>query len=142
MKIVSQLLKSKNSEIVSILPTETVFNALKTMADKDIGAILVVENKKVLGIFSERDYARKIILQNRSSKDTLVKDVMITKVVYVTLEDSLEDCMLLMTEKRIRHLPVLENGELLGVISIGDVVKATISQKNFEIQEMVKYILG
>ena len=112
------------------------------MADKNIGAVLVTSNKKLVGILSERDYARKIILKGKTSKDTKVEEIMTAQVLFVSPEQSVEDCMAIMSEKHIRHLPVIEKGELLGIISIGDVVKGIISDKEFAIQQLENYISG
>ncbi|MBK8394216.1 MAG: CBS domain-containing protein [Leptospiraceae bacterium] len=139
---VSNLLQSKKSEILSVSPTESVYAALQLMADKNIGAVLVTSNKKLVGILSERDYARKIILKGKTSKDTKVEEIMTAQVLFVSPEQSVEDCMAIMSEKHIRHLPVIEKGELLGIISIGDVVKGIISDKEFAIQQLENYISG
>ena len=139
---VSNLLQSKKSEILSVSPTESVYAALQLMADKNIGAVLVTSNKKLVGILSERDYARKIILKGKTSKDTKVEEIMTAQVLFVSPEQSVEDCMAIMSEKHIRHLPVIEKGELLGIISIVDVVKGIISDKEFAIQQLENYISG
>jgi CBS domain-containing protein len=112
------------------------------MADKEVGALLVIEESELVGIISERDYARKIILKGKASKDTLVKEIMTAKVIYVKINTSVNDCMALMTEKRIRHLPVYNGEQLVGVISIGDVVKDIISEQEFVIEQLEKYITG
>jgi CBS domain-containing protein len=112
------------------------------MADKEVGALLVMEKSELVGIISERDYARKIILKGKTSKDTLVREIMTAKVIYVKTETSVHDCMALMTEKRIRHLPVYNGDQLVGVISIGDVVKDIISEQEFVIEQLEKYITG
>ncbi|MHB8579476.1 MAG: CBS domain-containing protein [Ignavibacteriaceae bacterium] len=142
MKTVSEILKLKGSEVYTISPDDTVFDALKIMADKQIGALLAIDNGEVAGIISERDYARKVILQGKLSKDTLIREIMSTKVLYVTKDQTTEDCMALMINKRIRHLPVYENERLIGLISIGDVVKAVIDEKEFIIDQLVNYITG
>ncbi len=142
MKLVSELLRAKEREIWSVKPDSSVLEALKLMADKNIGALLVFEEEKLVGIFSERDYARKVILKGKASKDTTVKEIMSSKVLYVKPEQSVEECMALMTDKRIRHLPVLEEDKVVGVISIGDVVKAIISDKDFMIHQLESYITG
>ncbi len=142
MKLVSELLRAKEREIWSVRPDSSVLEALKLMADKNIGALLVFEEEKLVGIFSERDYARKVILKGKASKDTTVKEIMSIKVLYVKPEQSVEECMALMTDKRIRHLPVLEEDQVVGVISIGDVVKAIISDKDFMIHQLESYITG
>jgi CBS domain-containing protein len=142
MVTVKQMLEEKGSEVWTISPEATVYEALKIMADKDIGALIVVENDQVVGIISERDYARKVMLRAKSSLDTPVKDIMSTEIYYVEPEVSAEECMALMTEKRIRHLPVMENGKLIGVISIGDAVKSIISTQKVTIEHLQNYIMG
>ena len=139
---VSNLLQSKKSEILSVSPDQSVYEALQLMAEKNIGAVLVTSNKKLVGILSERDYARKIILKGKTSKETKVEEIMTSQVLYVSTDKSVEDCMAIMSEKHIRHLPVIDNGELLGIISIGDVVKAIISEKEFAIKQLENYISG
>lgn len=142
MKTVAQILKSKGSRTWSVTPETSVFDALKLMAEKNVGALIVLDNQRVAGIFSERDYARKIILLGKTSKETPVRDVMSEKVLFVTPDRTLDECMAIMTEKHIRHIPVLEGDSLAGVISIGDVVKGVISQQRFEIDQLHKYITG
>jgi len=137
-----QLLQSKGGGIWSITSISTVFDALRTMAEKNVGALLVIDEGKLVGILSERDYARKIALKGKSSKDTLVKEIMTEKVVYVRPDESIEECMALMTEKHFRHLPVIDNGSLIGVISIGDVVRTVISEQKFIIAQLENYISG
>lgn len=136
------VLREKGSEIYSVDPGTTVFDALTLMADKNIGALVVLEEKKITGIFSERDYARKVILKGKASKEITVGEIMTSTVVTVRPASTVEECMTLMTEHRIRHLPVMEGEELIGVISIGDVVKAIISDKDFMIQQLEHYITG
>ncbi len=140
MKTVRQLLDDKGSHVVSVSPDTTVFQALEVMADKGIGAVLVVEDGKVSGIMSERDYARKVILLGKSSYDTPVREIMTGRVVYARPDHTVPECMALMTDKRIRHLPVLDQGRLIGVLSIGDLVKATISEQEFIIRQLENYI--
>jgi len=123
-------------------PTATVLEAVRLMADKNIGALLVVERDKVVGIVSERDYARKVALMARSSKDTLLCDIMSSPVMYVRPDQTSEECMALMTENRLRHLPVMDGGRVIGLISIGDLVKATISEQQFIIEQLEHYISG
>jgi CBS domain-containing protein len=142
MKTVDEILNGKSKEIFTISPNETVFNALKVMAEKDIGSLLVSDGEKLVGIMSERDYARKVILIGKSSKELKVKEIMSTKVVYVSLKQNVEECMVLMTNKKVRHLPVLEEDKLVGIISIGDVVKAVIEEKEFMIDHLEHYIKG
>lgn len=140
---IKDILKNKSKEIFYISPEKTVYEALEIMAEKDIGALLVLdENNKVAGIFSERDYARKCILMGKHSKDTKVSELMVTKVYFITPEEKVEDVMVLMTEKKIRHLPVLEGGILVGIISIGDVVKSIIEEQSFLIQNLERYIIS
>lgn len=139
---VNHLLQSKKSEIISVKPNTSVFEALTIMAEKNIGAVLVIENNKLVGILSERDYARKIILKGKTSKETKVEEVMTGKVLYVQPNVSVEECMSLMSSKHIRHLPVMDQGELIGIISIGDVVNAIISEKEFKIKQLENYITG
>ena len=142
MKTVRQLLDTKRHKLVSIVPDATVYDALQTMSDHDIGALIVQEDGRLVGIFSERDYARKIILHGKSSKETLVREIMTSKVVILRPTQTVEDCMTLMTDKRIRHLPVLEDGKVIGVVSIGDVVKEMLSEQKFIIEQLESYIKG
>lgn len=142
MESIKQLLKNKGSEVWKVTQDTSVFDALELMAEKNIGALLVFDSDKLIGIFSERDYARKVILKGKASKNTLVKEIMSTKVLYVGPNQSIEECMALMTDKRIRHLPVLAGDEVLGIISIGDVVKAIISEQQITIHWLEKYISG
>lgn len=137
---VSQILADKGSEAWSISPDATVFEALEFMAEKQIGAVLVIENEKLVGILSERDYARKVILLGRGSRDTPVRDIMSPDPCCIRPEQTIDDAMALMTEKRIRHLPVVEGGTLAGIITIGDVVKAKIADQQFVIQQLENYI--
>jgi CBS domain-containing protein len=143
MRTLKQLLAGKQRPPVVVAPIDTVYHALTLMAQHDIGALLVLDGEKLVGIFSERDYARKIMLHGKSSKETLVKEIMSDRVAYVTPATTLDECMALMTERRFRHLPVLsEAGEVLGVISIGDLVKETISNQQMIISELERYISG
>ena len=142
MKSVREILRIKGKTIWSVTPETTVYDALQLMAEKEIGAVLVLQNGEIEGIMSERDYARKVILQGKNSKDTLVKEIMSSKVLYVNTSLSTEECMALMINKRVRHLPVFENNQLAGIISIGDVVKAVIDEKEFVIDLLVHYITG
>ncbi len=143
MKSAAQILKSKPEQAVeTVTPSTTVFDALKRMAEKNIGALLVMEDAKIAGIFTERDYARKIILLGRSSKETLVRDIMTFPVMVVRPDQSNEECMALMTDGRMRHLPVVDNGKLIGLISIGDLVKDIISEQKFVIDQLKQYITG
>lgn len=142
MSFVIEILKTKGHDVWTVSPDSTVYDALQTMADKNVGALLVVEGDKLVGVFSERDYARKVILKGKASKDTLVREIMSTELVWVRPDQTIGVCMELMTNKRIRHLPVLDEGRLVGVISIGDVVKAIISEQEFTIQQLEHYITG
>ena len=142
MTTVSNLLKVKGGDIWTIAPDSTVYQALEEMADKDVGGLLVVQDGKLVGIFTERDYARKMILKGRLSKDTLVSDLMTRDVLFVTPDNTIDDCMRLMSSKRLRHLPVMLDGELQGVVSIGDVVKQIISEQEGTISQLENYITG
>ncbi|MFO7983445.1 MAG: CBS domain-containing protein [Desulfuromonadales bacterium] len=142
MKTVSEILKKKGSSVWTIGPEEMVIEALRVMADKEIGALVVVESGKVVGIFTERDYARKVILKGAASRETPVRDIMSTRVAYAQLEMTAEECLALMTEKRFRHLPVIDDGELKGLVSIGDAVKAVIEEREFMIGQLENYIMG
>ena len=140
MRTVRQLLEAKAPEIFAIGPDAPVVDAIRLMAEKRIGAVLVMQAGRLAGILSERDYARKIVLQGRSSKDTPVRDIMTAQVISVGLGDSADRCMQLVTEKRIRHLPVLDGDNVLGVVSIGDLVKAVIEDQQLELDQLQRYI--
>lgn len=143
MKGVAQILKGKPSKTVhAISPNETVYDAVRKMADHSIGALLVMEGEKIVGIVTERDYARKIALAGRSSKETPVAVIMTTPVLCVGPLQTNEECMALMTENRVRHLPVLDKGKLIGLVSIGDLVKDIISEQQFIIEQLEHYIAG
>lgn len=143
MKTVAEILKAKgDSTVHAIEPTATVFDAVKLMAQKNIGALLVMEHDRIVGVVTERDYARKVVLLARSSKDTPLRDVMTSAVIYVGPSQTSEECMALMTENRVRHLPVMDGGKLVGLISIGDIVKGIISEQNFIIEQLQHYIAG
>jgi len=142
MMTVHRILSGKEGGALTISPDATVFTALEVMAAHDIGALVVVDEGEVVGVFSERDYARKVILRGRSSKALCVRDVMSTDVIWVRPEQSVVDCMALMTQRRVRHLPVKRNGRLVGVVSIGDVVKELISEQQFTIEQLEHYITG
>ena len=143
MTVVAEILKSKtDGSVHSIAPTATVLQALQTMADRRIGALLVMEGQAIVGILTERDYARKIALMGRTSLTTLVSEVMTTAVMYVQPTQTSEECMALMTQNRLRHLPVVDNGMVIGMISIGDLVKDIISEQQFIIEQMKHYISG
>lgn len=140
MQIVKQILDGKGRDVWSVEPGTSIFEALELMADKDIGAVLVFEGDELAGIFSERDYARKVVLQGKSSRETSVGEAMTEQVICVRPDQSVGGCMALMTEKRIRHLPVMKDEKIVGVISIGDVVKAVISDQAKTIQHLEDYI--
>ena len=142
MKTVKHLLDAKGHNVWIIAPNASVYEALKLMADKDVGALLVLEGGKLVGIISERDYARKVILKGKFSKDTPVHEIMTTRLVYVHPEQTIQECMALMTDQHIRHLPVLAGADLVGLVSIGDLVKAIISEQEFLIQNLQDYIMG
>jgi CBS domain-containing protein len=139
---VEEMLQEKGNNVWTISPTATVMEALKLMAEKSVGALVVTHGDQVVGIISERDYARKIVLRNRTSTNTKVKEIMTDKVYYVGLKTTAEECLILTTQKGIRHLPVLEDGKLVGLVSIGDVVKTVIGQQETEIRELSDYITG
>ena len=140
MATVKQLLQGKGHDIWSIGPEASVYDAIELMADKEVGALVVMEGSSLVGVLSERDYARKVVLQGRSSKGTKINEIMTIRVAYARPEQTVEECMALMTDKRIRHLPVMDGDELLGVISIGDLVKAIIEEQQHVIQQLEQYI--
>ena len=142
MKTVAEILKSKGREVWTITPETIVFDALKTMADKNVGALVVLDRTTVIGILSERDYARKVILHGKSSKELKTREIMSANVYFVGPDQNIEDCMALFTNKRVRHLPVLQKDELIGIISIGDVVKAVIAEQESTIKHLENYITG
>ena len=140
MKTVRDILEIKGRNVWSVKSGSTVFDALRLMAEKEVGALVVIDGARVGGIISERDYARKVILHGRASLTTLVEEIMTSHVAYTHLNQSIEECMAIMTDKRIRHLPVLEDGKLIGIISIGDLVKAIIADQKFMIEQLERYI--
>lgn len=139
---VRQILDEKGYEIFSVNPDDMVIDAIRLMAEARVGALLVLENGQMAGIISERDYTRKVILNSRSSQTTSVREIMTSGVVYVTLEQTIEDCLVLMSEHHIRHLPIVENGKPIGLLSVMDVVKSIISEKEFLIEQLENYIAG
>ena len=140
MKTVRDILDAKGHEVWCVDPAATVFDALGLMAEKEIGALVVMDGGRVVGVLSERDYARKVVLFGRASPTTAVKEIMTSPVVYTHSEQPIEECMALVTEKRVRHLPVMEDGRLVGLISIGDLVKSIIADQQFIIEQLVRYI--
>lgn len=142
MSTVRNILQKKGNAVHSISPDSSVYDALEELEENNLGSLVVVENGKLVGVFTERDYARKVILKGRSSKETLVRDIMSSRPIFVNPDNTLDECMQLMSDKFIRHLPVLENDELVGVISIGDIVKYIIHEKDFIIDNLEHYITG
>lgn len=142
MKRVGDILEVKGNDVWSIEPGASVYDAMKLMADKEVGALMVIEGTMLAGIISERDYARKVILEGRSSRTTQVREIMTSRVVYAQPEQNIEECMVLMTERRVRHLPVIDGGRLIGVISMGDLVKSIITEQKFIIEQLERYIGG
>ena len=142
MKTVGDILQTKGREVWTIPPATIVFDALRIMADKNVGALVVLDGAKVAGILSERDYARKVILHGKSSRELEAGEIMSATVYFVSPEQNIEDCMALFTNKRVRHLPVLQDGQLIGIISIGDVVKAVIAEQEYTIKHLENYITG
>jgi CBS domain-containing protein len=142
MRTVQQLIDEKGHDILSIGPDDSVFDAIQKMAKANIGALMVIEDDRPVGIFTERDYARNVILQGKSSPTTPVRDIMTTRVIYARPEQAVEECMAVMTEKHIRHLPVLRDEKLIGMISIGDLVKSIIADQKFTIEQLEQFIHG
>ena len=142
MRTVQQLIDEKGHDILSIGPDDSVFDAIQKMAKANIGALMVVEDERPVGIFTERDYARNVILQGKSSPTTPVREIMTTRVIYARPEQAVEECMAVMTEKHIRHLPVLHDDKLIGMISIGDLVKSIIADQKFTIEQLEQFIHG
>ncbi len=142
MAWVRDILAGKDQTIHGVRPDDMVLDALKLMATQDIGAVLVTEGEALVGIFTERQYAREVFLKGRASPDTRIRDVMVADVIFVSPDDSAEDCMALMSEYRIRHLPVMRDGKLVGIISIGDLMKSIIGDREFDIDQLVNYVRG
>lgn len=142
METISQLLEEKGYQVWTIHPDANVFQALGLMAEKGIGSLVVMENDRIVGLITEHDYARKIILKGRSSQDTHVRDIMATNVLYIQGRQTVHEAMAVMTDKRIRHLPVMEANKLVGIISLGDLVKAIIAEQQFIIEQLEHYIAG
>ncbi len=142
MRTVQQLLDEKGHDILSIGPDDSVFDAIQKMADANIGALMVIGDGRPVGIFTERDYARSVILKGKSSPTTPVRDIMTTRVIFVQPEQTVEECMAIMTDKHIRHLPVLDGEKLVGMISIGDLVKSIIADQKFTIEQLEQFIQG
>ena len=142
MTTIAQLLNAKGDQIWSVEPKATIFEALEIMSEKEIGALLVMEDGKLTGIFSERDYARKVILKDKSSKETPVGELMTKKVFYIDPQKTINDCMAMMTAKRIRHVPVIEDNQVMGIVTIGDVVNQIISEQEVTINHLENYITG
>jgi len=142
MNTLNQLLQSKSREVWSIGPDASVYDAIHLMAEKGIGALVVLQDESLVGIISERDYARQVVLKDRSSKETLVKDIMSGKVIYADPDQTVDECLAVMTEKRIRHLPVMDGGQMVGLISMGDLVKTIIAEQKVTIDQLERYITG
>lgn len=142
MITLKQFLQSKGGEVLSVSSTSKVIEALRIMAEKNVGALLVIDEGRLVGIVSERDYARKVALKARSAENTLVSEIMTERVSYIRPDESIEDCMAIMTDKHFRHLPIMDKGAILGIISIGDVVRIVISKQKFIIAQLENYISG
>lgn len=142
MTTIRQLLAQKGPEVLTIGPDETVFDAIRMMAGHEVGALVVLEDGKLIGIFTERDYARNVFLKGRSSPKTRVSEVMSTHVICVAPEETVEDCMAIMTDRKVRHLPVISENQMIGIVSIGDLVKSIISDQKFVIEQLERFITG
>lgn len=142
MRTIREILKLKGNQVYSVSPNTTVYDALKIMADKNIGAVLVLEENKLFGIMSERDYARKVVLKSKFSKEVLVKEIMSPEIFCIDIDQTIPITQAIMTQKRIRHLPVIDKNELVGVVSIGDLVNASMANKTFLIDQLITYIKG
>ena len=137
-----ELLRGKPDDLWTVSPHATIYQALEILSNKDVGALPVVENDELVGIFSERDYARRVVLRGRTSRETLVSELMVTAVVCVATTDTIQDCMALMTQQHVRHLPVMDGNRLIGIVTIGDVVKQVITEQEFTIKQLEGYIRG
>jgi CBS domain-containing protein len=142
MGTVRHILQKKGNKVISVSPDSTVFNALETMVEQNVGALIVMDEDKFAGMFTERDYARKVILKGKASRDTLVREIMSEHPAMVTPDTTIDQCMAMMTEKYIRHLPVMDNGQLVGLVSIGDIVKCMIDEQKCIIEDLEHYITG
>ena len=142
MKTIRDVLRAKGDEVFSVHPDASVYDAIKLMAAHEIGALMVLENNRLIGVISETDYARKIILKGRTSADTRVREIMTEKVRYISPDRNIDEGMAIMTDSRFRHLPVMDNGKLVGVVSIGDLVKTIIQDQQFTIEQLERYITG
>jgi len=140
MATVKQILEGKGYQVWTITADQTVYNALRLMGEKEIGALAVVEGGTLVGILSERDYARKVVLQGKTSRETLIREIMTSPAISIRPDQSVAECMTLMTDRRVRHLPVLDNSKLIGMISLGDLVKSVIDEQQFTIQQLEGYI--
>ena len=142
MKKVNDVLRIKGHDVWTIGPDASVYDAIHLMTEKKVGALMVMEDTRLVGVISETDYTRNVILKGRASQQTPVKDIMTSRVLFVHPEQDIEECMVIMTEKRTRHLPVMDEGKLIGIISIGDVVKSVIDEQRFTIEQLERYITG
>lgn len=142
MTTIKHILNSKGHDVLTVRPDDTVLHALELMASKNVGAVVVTENDAAVGIFTERDYARNVILKGRSSSNTPIRDIMVPDVIFVQPEQTVDQCMAIMSEKRFRHLPVMQEGKLVGIVSIGDLVKTIIDEQKFTIEQLQGYIGG
>ncbi len=142
METVRELIKSKGDKVWTIQPDETVLDAIRKMADHDVGSLVVIEDSKPVGIFTERHYAREVFLKGRHSPTTLIREIMSTHVICASPDQTIEECMAVMTDKRIRHLPVLDDEKLVGIVSIGDLVKSRVADQEFTIEQLTHYIHG
>ncbi len=142
MDTVRELLDSKGDEVWTIEPDQTVLDAIKQMSDQDVGSVVVIEDGKAIGIFTERHYAREVFLKGRHSPTTLMRDIMSKRVIHASPQHTIEECMAVMTDKRIRHLPVIDHEKLVGIVSIGDLVKSRIADQEFTIEQLTHYIQG